>query len=201
MPQSAGASEGEQRPQESYFQLDIGQIPLVPPSARHRHQRSLESVIDFSHTPLTPHERKRAELMFSRILEASIPTVDSSLPFDTVGLLRLSLQHNPSQKGRDNFLNYVLRQYDQTGEDTNLCPPVSQVLDRLDRAISTWPSPPPEWVTSRTAELASLLLYFFFLPCEYIATNLCCTSWPKAPHTCTTAAYGHARKWRALLGI
>ncbi|KAH0562537.1 hypothetical protein GP486_002777, partial [Trichoglossum hirsutum] len=176
MPRLAGASEAEQHSQGSYFQVDLGQIPLVPPSARHRHRRSLESVIDFSHTPLTSNERKRAEDIFSRVIEVSSPIVDPPPPFDVTGLLRLSLRLNPSRRGRDNFLNYTLRQYDDVGDDTD-CPslssssPFSQVLDRLDQMISMWSCPPPEWVTNRTVELANLLLYFFFLPFKGKATK------------------------------
>ncbi|KAH0537051.1 hypothetical protein FGG08_006121 [Glutinoglossum americanum] len=142
----------------SFFQLD-----KIPPSPHHRHQRSLESVLDFKHIPLTAPERTRAEKIFHRCLEASAPITDGPLPFNGVKLLKFSLQYNPSEQGIDNFLNYTLRNYD---EDPNPDPglPFSQVLDHLDQTLSTWSSPPPEWVASRTAELADLLMNSFFLP-------------------------------------
>jgi hypothetical protein len=179
MPRLRGVSEVEQHSQSSYFQVDLEQIPSVPPSARHRHQRSLESVIDFSHTPLMSNEGKRAEDIFSRVIEVSSPIVDPPPPFDMAGLLRLLLRLNPSGRGRNNFLNYTLRQYDDVGDDTD-CPslssssPFSQVLDRLDQTIFMWSCLPPEWVTNCTVELANLLLYFFFLPCEHPTINLYC---------------------------
>ena len=156
----------EQQYEGSYLQLDLGQLPFTP---HHHHQRSLESVLDFQHLPLETRDRARAEEIFDRVLQASTPIGGALASFDAVNLLRLSFQYNPSEEGRDNFLSYILRNYDDAKDNTgnpDSLTPFSRVLDRLDRTVSMWPPEPPEWVAARTAELANLLLNFFFLPRE-----------------------------------
>jgi hypothetical protein len=144
-----------------------GSFPLghaVPAVTHHRHQKSLEQVLDFEHRPLDASERLRAERIFSQILAVSASAIVCSPHFDPVCLLRLSLEKNPSERGKDNFLNYILRNYDDgPGDDPT---PFLQVLDRLDREVSRWLLSPPSWVGERTTELANYLVHFFFLPCE-----------------------------------
>ncbi|KAI9774096.1 MAG: hypothetical protein M1840_005189 [Geoglossum simile] len=143
----------------------------VPAAIQVRHQRSLEQILDFEHRPLDAAERLRAEQIFSRILAVSATAIDGSSPFDPVCLLQLSLEKNPSERGKDNFLNYVLRNYDDGPGDDLSVVPFLQVLDRLDGEVTRWLSSPPSWVGERTTELAYYLVHFFFLPFRGQATK------------------------------
>ncbi|KAI9768752.1 MAG: hypothetical protein M1839_003967 [Geoglossum umbratile] len=143
-------------------------LALQIPAPKHRRQSSLESVIDFSHTPLTDNERMRADIVFRRILEeaASAPATNPHSPLNTTKLLEITYQEIPSQEGKDNFLKYVLQNYVSLENDGEL-PQFLQVLDSLERS----PPRPPEW-ESTSADLAHLLLYKFLLPCEYFLIHL-----------------------------
>ncbi|KAH0548328.1 hypothetical protein GP486_007985 [Trichoglossum hirsutum] len=164
MSQPTVPSEDERSRSGLLLQMDIEhKKPVVSSSTGHRHQGSLETIVDFNHVPLTSSERTRGENIFDRILKVSAPAADSTLPFDTTKLLRISLEEIPSEQGKDNFLNYVLRNHDPMEDDTEPRH-FSQVLDSLEQVVPESSSQPPEWVASRSAELAKLLVYFFFLP-------------------------------------
>jgi hypothetical protein len=166
MFQPAIPGADEQQDEGSYFQLDFSQLPF----SHRRYKRSLESVLDSQRLPLGPCDRARAEGIFDRVLQASTPTDGALARFDAVDLLRFSLQYNPDEQGRDNFLSYMLRNYDDTKDDNSnpdLLEPFSRVLDRLDLTVSMWSPKPPEWVAGRTMELARHLLDFFFLPRKF----------------------------------
>ncbi|KAI9781830.1 MAG: hypothetical protein M1839_005622 [Geoglossum umbratile] len=134
MSQTAEPSKDERSSRGLFLQLDLGHMPNVPLSTRHRRQRSLEMILNFNHVDLTPAERERAVEIFNQVLKASAPVADPPPPYDAVNLLRLSLEENPSERGKDNFLNYMLRNYDHTEDDTDL-QPFSQVLDRLEQTV------------------------------------------------------------------
>ncbi|KAH0541374.1 hypothetical protein FGG08_004138 [Glutinoglossum americanum] len=135
----------------------------VPPLIHLRRQQSLELILNLEHCPLDAPERVRAERIFSGILTASAQTASTPSSFDHICLLRLSLEQNPSESGKDNFLNYVLRNYDDTESDPEPAP-FLQVLDRLDQNIPQWMSSPPPWVVELTMSLANYLVHNFFLP-------------------------------------
>ena len=138
-------------------------------AALHFHcQQSLELTLNFEHRSLSALERSRAETIFFQVLEPPLDlTSFTSLHFNPILLLRLSLEQNPSEQGKENFLTFILRNYYE--ESRNSLDPVSfiQVLDRLEQTVSTWSPSPPPWVGERTVELANHLVYFFFLPCKF----------------------------------
>ncbi|KAI9770397.1 MAG: hypothetical protein M1840_003283 [Geoglossum simile] len=105
-----------------------------------------------------------SKAIFFQVLEPLDPTSFTSLNFNPILLLRLSLEHNPSEQGKENFLTFILRNYYE--ESGNSLDPVSftQVLDCLEQSVPTWSPSSPPWVQKRTMELANHLVYFFFLP-------------------------------------
>ena len=82
----------------------------------HRHQASLESVIDLSNTTasLSMTERSQATLTFDRIINYSSSHEPPKLPGDTgreygrAKLIKLIYDHAISDAGRDNILRYFL---------------------------------------------------------------------------------------------
>jgi hypothetical protein len=80
----------------------------------HRHQASLESVIDFSNTATSlSTERSQATLTFDRIINYSshkspkIPG-DAGREYGRAKLIKLVYDHAISDAGRDNILRYFL---------------------------------------------------------------------------------------------
>jgi hypothetical protein len=84
--------------------------------AHHRHQVSLESVIDFSNTAasLSTTERSQATLTFNRIINYSSSHELLKVPGDAgrgyrrAKLIKLVYDHAISDVGRDNILRYFL---------------------------------------------------------------------------------------------
>jgi hypothetical protein len=84
----------------------------------HRHQRSLESVIDFSATSTastvstasTMSERDRATLTFDQIIDyCSVhEPADAKRKYGRAKLVRLVYDYAPSDAGRYNILKYFL---------------------------------------------------------------------------------------------
>ncbi|KAI9768462.1 MAG: hypothetical protein M1840_004871 [Geoglossum simile] len=117
----------------------------VQPVPHFHRQQSLESVLNFNYSLLSILERARAEPIFSQVLESLNPTSFTSMGFDPILLLRLSLEHNPSEEGRANFLNFILRNYDEDAGNTIDPITFTQVLDRLEqRAVRGWAVKTPQ---------------------------------------------------------
>ena len=139
----------------------------VQPVPHIHRQQSLESVLDFNYSLPSILERARAEPIFSQVLESLNPTSFTSMGFDPILLLRLSLEHSPSEEGRANFLNFILRNYDEDAGNTIDPITFTQVLDRLEVIVPTWSPSLPPWVEERTKDLANHLVHFFFLPSRF----------------------------------
>jgi hypothetical protein len=70
----------------------------------HRHQGSLEGVIDFSTERWDPDERAPAELNFNRIINHYEPLQANDGPYKRVTLVRLTYEHARSQESKNTFL-------------------------------------------------------------------------------------------------
>jgi hypothetical protein len=147
-------------------------IPSTTCSTAPRHQRSLESILDFRHQALSTSQRILAEKLLTQIFNLCV-SPSTTQDFDRVSLLRLSLEYNPSPEGRDNFLGLMLRHYlpdgdggrqDADMEDWRFGAEFSNVLEELDWMIWEWKETPPEWVINATKDLADHFVYYFFLP-------------------------------------
>ncbi|KKZ62157.1 hypothetical protein EMCG_00472 [[Emmonsia] crescens] len=70
------------------------------PVAHHRHQASLEQILDFCLLPLTASERANANIIFDQLMKHCEP-LQSKSPYKTVTLVRLTYEHSQS---KDTFL-------------------------------------------------------------------------------------------------
>lgn len=82
---------------------------MAPPSPLHRHQSSLEGILDFSATPpLEADQRLQARQRFYHIInhfEAYPDSKNSSNnQYDRVKLVRLTYEHARSEESKGNFL-------------------------------------------------------------------------------------------------
>ncbi|KAI3322875.1 hypothetical protein HD806DRAFT_119437 [Xylariaceae sp. AK1471] len=82
---------------------------MSAPSPLHRHQSSLEGVIDFSaETPLGTNQRNDAKRRFYRIVEhfGASGTIDNRVPplYEPPRLVRCTYEYALSDESRDNFL-------------------------------------------------------------------------------------------------
>jgi hypothetical protein len=150
----------------------------------HRHQRSLESVIDPSATAgLSPHERAQAVCIFQQIIKHCDSyelshTLGPERKYKRGKLLQLVYEYAISDNGRDNILRYFLTAITPLEESLDTGKDLSHVLANLDdfeeRSITE-----KDQILNRLQELADHLIDCFFLPSElpspeqaYTATNL-----------------------------
>lgn len=80
------------------------------PSPHHRHQASLEGVINFfAVTPaLSPQERQEATSVFTAIVDACEP-LQNQEPYKQVTLVRLTYEYARSEASKDNFLRFFFQ--------------------------------------------------------------------------------------------
>ena len=81
---------------------------MAPASPLHRHQSSLEGIIDFStQSPLGPHQRLSASRRFYQIVNHfDVPTTssDTRSEYDRIKLVRLTYEYARSEESKGNFL-------------------------------------------------------------------------------------------------
>lgn len=78
------------------------------PTAHHRHQVSLEQILDFSVDPLTAAERLEADTVFNQLIIYCEP-LQSNSPYMKATLVRLTYQHSRS---KDTFLRQFFTYFD-----------------------------------------------------------------------------------------
>lgn len=83
---------------------------MAPSSPLHRHQSSLEGVIDFSSaTPLRPDQRDRIKQRFYHIIAHFETTSSNSRPYNPTRLVRFTYEYALSEESQDNFLRAVFQ--------------------------------------------------------------------------------------------
>jgi hypothetical protein len=133
-------------------------------SPHHRHQSSLEGVIDFSDQHLHPDERNRATRIFNRIINYYEPSQTKNGPYKQITLLRATYEYALS---RDNFLKlfflYIGRESHLTEQlsESNF----SQTLSHFVNFDSITAEQKDELGKSVSA-FADYLVDNFFLPCK-----------------------------------
>ena len=84
---------------------------MSTPSPHHRHQTSLEGVIDVL-TPthqLSAEQRDQATHIFNAVIEAYEPSQSNSGPYKQITLVRLTYKYARSETSRDNFLAFFFQ--------------------------------------------------------------------------------------------
>ena len=84
---------------------------MSTPSPHHRHQTSLEGVIDVL-TPthqLSAEQRDQATYVFNAVIEACEPTQPTKGSYKPITLVRLTYKYARSEASRDNFLHFFFR--------------------------------------------------------------------------------------------
>src|SRR5436305_8462077 len=124
---------------------------MPTPSPHHRHQTSLEGVIDlFSpHPGLSSEQRQQETRIFTAVIEACEP-LQNHKPYKQITLVRLTYEYARSEASRDNFLRFFF-QYTQIPTDAS-----------QSESITTSDYGP------RLIAFAETLIENFFLPCKPI---------------------------------
>src|ERR1700733_2343636 len=134
----------------------------------HRHQASLESVIDFSNTTasLSTTERSQATLTFDRIINYSSSHEPPKLPgdagreYERAKLIKLIYDHAISDAGRDSILRYFLTYLVTNSTELEEFPRVlSNVIDFDEWSVSKKGS-----IVERVQYFADHLVDGFFIP-------------------------------------
>lgn len=121
---------------------------MPAPSPHHRHQASLEGVINlFAATPALSHqERQEATRVFTAIVDAYEPSQNQE-PYKQVTLVRLTYEYARSEASKDNFLRFFFH-HTQIPTDAS----------EGDLAFNSDYEP-------RLVAFADTLIENFFLPC------------------------------------
>jgi len=136
----------------------------------HRHQVSLESVLDFSSTTasLSADERSQATLIFHRIInycsshELLNTSGDAGRKYGRAKLVKLVYEYAISDVGRDNILRYFLASMVMESTEVEGFPHILATLidfDNLDISKK-------ESIIKRVRDFADHLVDGFFLPCK-----------------------------------
>jgi hypothetical protein len=131
-------------------------------TSHHRHQSSLEGVIDFSSRSLEPDERSRATQIFNQIIGHYERAQSEGGQYKRITLIRVSHEHTISG---DNFLKHFFLYIERELRLKELS--FSQTLSIFIDFDS--------WNTERKNELETHLVTFadylvdnFFLPCKTV---------------------------------
>lgn len=136
----------------------------------HRHQISLESVLDFSSTTtsLSADERSQATLIFHRIInycsshELLNISGDAGRRYGRAKLVKLVHDYAISDAGRDNILRYFLTSMVMESTEVEGFPRVlANLIDFDNLDISK-----KESILERVRDFADHLVDGFFLPCK-----------------------------------
>ncbi|KKZ62100.1 hypothetical protein EMCG_03394 [[Emmonsia] crescens] len=100
----------------SSFSLPVASRELA---AHHRHQTSLEQVLDFSEALLTTAELAQADDIFNKLINHCEP-LQSNKPYKKVTLVRLTYEHSRS---KDTFLRQFFTYFEDTQDQNSQGPP------------------------------------------------------------------------------
>jgi hypothetical protein len=149
-------------------------VPFYQPSTmafpHHRHQSSLEGVIDLSSPqPLEPDQRDRATRIFNQIVAHFEPSQTEDKGYKRVTLIRAVHEYTIN---RDNFLHcfflHVEKELRPSDDASELS--LSQALSRFDYPDS-WNDEQRNELSARLAAFADYLVDNFFLPRK--ASRMC----------------------------
>lgn len=120
-------------------------------STHHRHQTSLEGVIDLFATTrqLSSEQRDQATRVFNTVIEACEP-LQSTGPYKQITLICLTYEYACSEASRDKFLHFFFQQTDIPTEVSD-----REIIHHCDYG--------PQVIA-----FADTLIENFFLPCKYI---------------------------------
>jgi hypothetical protein len=135
----------------------------------HRHQVSLESVLDFSRTTasLSVDERSQATFIFHRIInycsshELLNTSGDAGRRYGRAKLVKLVHEYAISDAGRDNILRYFLTSMVESTEVEGFPYILANLIDFDNLDISK-----KESIMERVRDFADHLVDGFFLPCK-----------------------------------
>ena len=84
---------------------------MSSPSPHHRHQSSLEGVIDFDPSPqlLNREQSRQARQTFSQIISFHEPLQTENGSYKRITLIRLTYEYARSETSQDNFLRYFFQ--------------------------------------------------------------------------------------------
>ncbi|OJD25672.1 hypothetical protein ACJ73_02960 [Blastomyces percursus] len=133
--------------------------------AHHRHQTSLEQVLDFSAAPLTTAELAQADDIFNRLINHCEP-LQSSKPYKKVTLVRLTYEHSRS---KDMFLRQVFTYFDDT--QTSQGPPTFEHGLSKFSSFSSQTIPAEREAEDAIDSFAEYLFDNFFLPMKAAGTK------------------------------
>ncbi|KAJ4171733.1 hypothetical protein NW754_000312 [Fusarium falciforme] len=98
---------------------------MPPAETHHRHQSSLEGILDFSaRPPLTPTQRHSAARRFNQLVNHFDISDGSSKDYDRVKLVRLTYEYARSEESKGNFLRAFFESAGlpiDADEDIDLC--------------------------------------------------------------------------------
>ena len=86
-------------------------MKMSTPLPHHRHQTSLEGVIDVlaPTQQLSPRQRDQATHIFDAVIQAYEPSQSNSGPYKQITLVRLTYEYARSELSRDNFLAFFFQ--------------------------------------------------------------------------------------------
>jgi hypothetical protein len=129
-------------------------------SPHHRHQSSLEGVIDFPDQSLEPDERDRAIQIFKQIVDHYEPIQREKEPYKQITLIRVTQEYTFSQSNfLKHFFLYVGRE--TLSEEPNF----SQILSDFVQ-FESWDTEQKNGLGTRVIAFADYLIDNFFLPCK-----------------------------------
>ncbi|KAH6955948.1 hypothetical protein BKA56DRAFT_602553 [Ilyonectria sp. MPI-CAGE-AT-0026] len=121
------------------------------PAPHHRHQSSLEGVIDFSPSiehPLSPDQRDKADGVFTGIINHFEGSSTADKPYNRAKLVRMTYEYARSEDSRCNFLQAFFGSVNITMDDS---------IDFNDETVE-------EEIHSSLNSFADFLVDNFFLP-------------------------------------
>jgi hypothetical protein len=127
---------------------------MASPSPHHRHQSSLEGIIDFSPSTerLEPDQRTSATRIFSQIIDHYEPSQTKNGSYKRITLVRLTYEYSLSEISRDNFLRYFFQYISIPMEE--------------DIHFNDWTTEQKSDLESSVTAFADFLVDNFFLPCK-----------------------------------
>jgi len=143
-------------------------------SPHHRHQSSLEAILDFSPPPLLPSQRTQGKETLTKLLAyyRQLPTIPSPKskpkPYRPADLLELVYEHAISDLGQDNVLRYLLSSL--LDGEVELQAGLHDLSHTLPLLVDfdSWNEPRKTRIAAQIEVIASHLINHFFLPRKYL---------------------------------
>lgn len=141
----------------------ITDTTAVPSQPLHRHQSSLEGILEFSsRPPLNPTQRQTAACQFIRLVDHFNSTPPPGDNYDRVQLVRLTYEYARSEESKENFLRAFFES-------------IGHPLHEENNEISIDLSNPDDRLLNSIRSFADYLFENFFLPREQLNSSHC--SW------------------------